>query len=171
MTQGWTTVFTGPLSEAVVVRSKLEARGIPVFMPGETMRQMGLLGDFGVELALDPSLQVPPSAVDVALTCIGAPDANADIRADEQELPADFFSPDPESQADAEVKQRARRLSRCIVFGAIFPLGAPFALWNLVPYLKTAELLEQRPRFHRMTIAAACLSPLNFLPVVLQFYM
>ena len=65
MPQSWTTVFTGPLSEVAVVRAKLEARGIPVFLPGETMRGIGLMGDYGVELALEPNLQVPSSALEV----------------------------------------------------------------------------------------------------------
>ena len=169
MSQGWITVFTGPFAEAAVVRSKLEARGIPVFIPGEAMRPLAPLGDFGVELTLDPAVQVPASAVEEARAWIESRDEDSAVRADEQELPANFFETD--DAVDPDLLARARTLSRCIIWGAIFPLGAPFALWNLGPYLKEVERLGRKPPYHRATIVAACLSPLNFVPFILYTLM
>ncbi len=170
MPQGWSTVFTGPPGEALVVRAKLEAHGFPVFVPGETMRLIGMLGDYGTELALDPAVQVPPSAAAPARACIEGRDEESAIRLDERELPADFFEPEPEPTVALELMKRTRTLSRCILWGAAFPLGAPFALWHLRPYLKSARLLGQRPPLHLTTIAAACLSPLNFCFGLIQIY-
>ena len=165
MSQDWITVFTGPIGEAVAVRAKLEARGIPVFTPGETMRQMGMLGDFGVDLSLDPSIQVPPSAVEAARACIEGRDEEPLAQVGEQELPPDFFAAEPEANPD--LMARARMFSRCILWGAIFPFGAPFALGNLGPYLSVVKQLDREPPNHRLTIAAACLSPLNCLPLLM----
>jgi hypothetical protein len=164
MGERWKTVFTGPMAEATVVRSMLEARGIPVYIPGESIRPMAPLGDLGVGLTLDPEVQVPESAAEAARACIEAGEEGTPIRPDEQELPADFFAPD--ESFDLKRFKRARTLSRCIIWGALFPLGAPFALWNLGPYLKEVESLGCKPPHHRITIVAACFAPLNLLPIV-----
>lgn len=171
MTQAWSTVFTGSLGEALVVRAKLEARGIPVFVPGETMRNIGLMGDFGLELALEPSLQVPTSALAAARACIEEREEESPIRADEEQLPPDFFEADVPAAFDVSLVKKVATLSRCILWGALFPLGAPFALWHLGPYLRAAKLLEQEPPMHKTTIVAACLAPLNLLPYILWTWM
>lgn len=164
MAQRWITVFTGTFAEAAVVRSKLESRGIPVYTPDETLQPLAPMGDLGVRLTLGSEVQVPASAVEEARACIESREEEAAIRPGEQELPAGFFAPDELSDADRFA--RARTLSRCIIWGAVFPLGAPFALWNLGAYLKEVGRLGSKPPHHRMTIAAACFSPLNFAPIV-----
>ncbi len=171
MPQAWSTVFTGPLGEALVVRAKLEARGIPAFMPSETMRNIGLMGNFGLELALEPNLQVPTSALAAARACIEDREEDTPVRADEELLPPDFFATEAAPVVDVQLAQQVRTLSRCIQWGALFSLGAPFALWYLRPYLRAAKLLEHEPPMHKTTIAAACLAPLNLLPYILWTWM
>jgi hypothetical protein len=157
------------MGEALAVRSRLEARGIPVFIPGESLRPFAPLGNLGVELTLDPTVQVPASALDAARACLEERDEQSAIRSDEHELPSDFFEAEPVVAPNLLV--RAHTLSRCIIWGAVFPLGAPFALWNLGPYLETVKTLDPKPPNHRTTILAACLSPLNLVPFVLYILM
>ena len=171
MPQSWTTVFTGPLSEVAVVRAKLEARGIPVFLPGETMRGIGLMGDYGVELALEPNLQVPSSALEEARTLIAERDEDLPIRADEELLPQDFFEADAAPVTDPAVAKKVATLSRCIVWGALFPLGAPFSLWYLRPYLQATKLLDPKPPMYKATIAAGCVAAFHVLGAFLWIWM
>ena len=171
MTQGWTTVFTGPIAEAGVVRARLEAQGIPVYVPNESMGPLAPLGDLGVELTLDPQVQVPASAVEAARACLADKGEDVEPKPGEEVLPDGFFDAEPGPEVDRQLLARVKTLSRCILWGAVFPLGFPFALWNLPEYLELSRRLGVRPPNHRITIAAACLSPLNMLGILVPILM
>ncbi|HTF88105.1 MAG TPA: hypothetical protein VK843_06815 [Planctomycetota bacterium] len=156
MGQGWTTVFTGEAAEAEFLRSRLEARGIPALIPDETVRTLNPTMVGGL-LMFDRAVEVPDSAVLDARECLDEREEDSEMRAGEQELPADFF--DAESGAEAELLARANLLSRRIRWSAILPIGVFFILFQIRPYLDVVARLNAKPALHRTTLAAALISP------------
>ncbi|MEO6709437.1 MAG: hypothetical protein ABI054_11435 [Planctomycetota bacterium] len=159
MAQGWTTVFTGEVGEAEVLRTRLEAQGIPTLIPDEAVRTLNPTMVGGL-LMFDRAVQVPDVAAHDARERIAERDEDSEMRAGEQELPADFF--DEERSADSDRLARANLLSRRIRWSAILPIGVFFLVFQIRPYFEAVERLGSKPPLHRTTIAGALISPFYF---------
>jgi len=169
MSNGWITVYSGPIANASMARARLEAAGIPCLVPAETMKILDPFQTGG--LIFDYQVTVPSSAVAAARKLLDDAPEDSEIRADEQELPAEFFEPEPLPQAEGDLVRRCGELSRRIRWGAVSVIGAPLAISQFVPYLLSVRRLGRKPPQHFATLAAfgiAILSLLWILGIVLH---
>lgn len=169
MAQGWTTVFMGPPAEAEVLRAELEAKGIPVLIPEDALRTIDPFMVGGL-LIFDRAVQVPDSAALRARELLGARRDEPEMREGEEELPADFFQDESKLDPDAALLAEVATLSRRIRWAAIIPFGAPFVLWQIGAYLDAVKRLGRKPPTHRITIAAAWISPVYFAIAIAPTY-
>jgi hypothetical protein len=167
---GMTTVFMGSVGEAAAICAMLEARGIPAYIPDELARTL-VPFDVGGLMVLDRAVQVPESAAErareyiaghhgegeFAASTLEGSDPVGALREGEAELPADYFAGPPEEER--ERRAAAAALGRRILWASILPIGLPFVLLQIGPYLRAVELLKEKPSQHRLTIQAALLSP------------
>lgn len=168
MSQGWITVFAGSTGEAELARSRLEASGIPVLIPDDTMRSLNPF-EIGGLLMFDRQVQVPASALDAARARLLEVDSSAEPSPAETELPADFF--EPETDPDAELLGRLTALSSRIRWGAVIVIGAPFVLWQFASYWQGVRDLGRKPPQHGLTLAAVAISVLLTFAVCAMIYL
>ena len=149
------------------MRSRLEQAGIPCHSPAETMKMLDPFETGG--MIFDYEVLVPQSALALARGQLADASVEAEPRADEQELPADFFeadSVDPIQQVDVA---RARELSQRIRWGAISWVGAPVSLWSFPAYREVVKRLEAPPPQHVATICAFGLALAQVAGLALAF--
>jgi len=159
MSQGWSTVFVGPPVKAEILRSKLQAEGIPVLIPDEGLRTVDPYM-VGGAFIFDREVQVPEVAVVEARECLEGLDEGGEIREGEQELPAGFFEVKADAQPD--LSRRAEQISHRILWGTLAPYFLPIVLWQFAEYSTVARQLGSRPPLYRATIAAVVVSMAYF---------
>ena len=137
---GWTTVFSGPLQEALVCRGLLEANGIGTQALNETLVVVDW-GIIGGGDAFSVHLQVPEASA-----------------AQAREMLA-WRPPDAESGERTEsTNVQAEELGRRIHWASITLVTAPYALWLAPRYFRALRGRGRTPRNHRWTLAAIVFS-------------
>ena len=116
MSSGWTTVYAGPLWEAIAVQSTLEAAGFLTFVPDANIKVMAISG----ANALDAEVQVPAGMAEGALAVVN-----------ERERPgaADHDTP-------------LRKLGTRVCWAALLIFTAPYALILACKYFAEVRRLD-----------------------------
>lgn len=138
--QGWTTVFSGPLQEALVCRGLLEANGILTQAVNETLMVVDW-GVIGGGDALSVHLQVPEASAGEAREMLAwrPPEAEAGERAEPTNV-------------------QAEELGRRIHWASITGITAPYALWLAPQYVRALRGVDRPPKNHGWTLAAIVFS-------------
>ena len=164
MSDPWVAVYSGPIANASLARSRLEAAGIPCLIPAETMKILDPFDTGG--LIFDYQVTVPISAAASARKLLDDTPEDTEIRADEEELPAGYFDAGAQERIEDKRLEHCLQLSRYVRWGAVSWIGAPFAIVQFLPYLRAVRDLGRKPPQHFATIAAFGLA-LVLLGVVL----
>ena len=137
MTTGWTTVFRGPIAEALIVQSKLEAHEVPTSMPSMRVREV------------DPFI----TGADPLTQAVAVP---AELVSDAHEVLGGDLTADRTAELGPEERDRRRLagLARALRWSAMFSLIFPVlpALWGLVlgvRYRALSARLGERAPAHR----------------------
>lgn len=140
-----TTVFAGPPWLVMLLEGRMEAAGIPSFVPDRLVKTIDpfITG----ASPLDLRLQVPAAHL---------ADARALVEEYEAEERRAAAVPSPEA-AELAVDRHGRRIR----WAALFGVTAPFALYYAPRYVRAAAALPARPRSHAWTLAAFPLAVLT----------
>lgn len=151
----WVTVKTAAsMGEAIAARSELEARGIPVFLPGENTK---VFDPFWTGAgALTVEVQVPRGA---------ATDALGILSGRYEELFGVGPDDGPGEGTDAELRA-LEHLGRRIGFAALMLFFAPIGLWLAVRYFRGVRRLGRRPRGHPWAVVSTLLCVLELVALV-----
>lgn len=157
----WITIFRGPMWEALALQAKLEAHGVPVFLPDAAIKTIDPLitgaDAFGV------SLQVPESAISEARELV-----KTEREQGREALPLPDDEPLQEPREAALAKQ-GRHLRWAAAFGLIFPPAAVWGVFLLVDYLSASRRVNALPPGHRYNLLAGSISVAVILAYVLMY--
>jgi hypothetical protein len=136
MQRRWTTVFSGPMSEALVCQGLLDSNGLATHLLDQNIK---VIDPFitGAN-AFDVQLQVPAE----------------DVRAAKEML---AWRPDDDREIVAAIEpaeERVRRLGKRIRWASIQMFTAPYVLCLAWPYFRGVKQLGRRPEDYAWTIAA-----------------
>lgn len=136
MRQDWTTVFSGPMSEVLILQGLLESNGIPTFIPDHNMK---VIDPFVTGAnALTVHLQVPRDQVFEARRLLA-------WRPESEEPPVD---PVADSGVDLE------RLGVRIRWASLMVWSVPYSLWLAGRYFRGVRRLGRKPEGHLWTVAS-----------------
>lgn len=144
MSSGWTTVYAGPLWEAIAVQSTLEAAGFLTFVPDANIKVVSPA--ISGANALDALVQVPEGMAERALTVVN-----------EREAPA---------AADHDTP--LRKLGTRVCWAALLFFTAPYALILARKYFDEVRRLDDRPDNHRQVVRATVLAVVMVLSAVMM---
>lgn len=156
MTSRWVTIRVCEYAEALVLRGELEANGIPVDVPGESMLRSDLFLRGGNGFALE--VRVPESAVDAARELL-APFDDAETRA---LAGGDERAPVAEPPSDPSARSVAERVR----WGSTSWWLAPWAFVAGVRHGPGANASPAEKRDHVYALVAASLSTASFVVFV-----
>lgn len=150
-----TTVFHGPMSEALVLQGLLESNGVAAHILDENIKVIDpFITGTG---AFDVQLQVPEDRAAEAREILDYRPPREDASDDEGALP-----PDP-------VEEHLRRLGFRIRWASVLLFTTPYALWLAWPYYLGSRRLGRPPPEHGWTIAAIVCSALLLFAIVAGF--
>jgi hypothetical protein len=136
----WTTVFTGPMSEVLVIQGLLESNGIPIHVLDGNLSVIDpfLKGSN----AFDVQIQTPESFAKEAREIVGWRPSGSETDAER---------PDP-------AVSRAEKIGNRIRWASITMVTAPYALCLAPSYFRAIRDLRIKPRNHLWTMAALVFS-------------
>ena len=147
-----TTVFHGPMSEALVLQGLLESNGVEAHILDQNIKVIDPLITGGS--AFDVQLQVAEDRAVEASEILDYRPPLGDEGEEEAAVPAD------------PVEEHVRKLGFRIRWASILLFTMPYALWLAGPYLLGARRLDRPPPEHGWTIAAIVCSVLLLLAIV-----
>ena len=146
----WTTVFSGSMAEAIVLRGLLESNEVEARILDEHIKVIDpFITGAG---ALDVQLQVPEPRVLEAREIL-------DLRPPSEE------KVEPRDPAEERVHQLGVRIR----WSAILIVTMPYALWLARPYLLAVRALGRRPNDHGWTVAAILWSAVLLVALLARF--
>ena len=136
----WITVFTAPMSEAIVCQGLLESNGMPTRILDEHIKFIDPFITGGEAFRVE--LQTPPEWADKAREVLSW-------------RPPRLIDDDDHVEPE---RARVEKIGQRIRWASITILTAPYALWLAPRYLIAAGKLGRTPRNYGWTLAAIAFS-------------
>lgn len=186
----WVTISAGPPWQAEMDKARLEAEGIPVFLPDATMKTVDPFATGANPLF--SQVRVPPELAERALEVLAmrsdATDEPVDLDAlalaagseEQATLALEDDDGQDEAEADAPAEEvrddddapwtqpEVEALATRLRWSALLAVTFPLALWYGVLYLAAVRSGGMRSRWHGLTLLGITLAGL-YLAAVLWF--